>query len=197
MASPRRLLCAAAVFGLSSVVLVVSSAANWRPAASLPPLHPQPQAWLERLIATVVGSGRSVINYLDHDARPGLASVCVPVFAVWGASDPTVPVNQAVRTLIEDVPGSVSMHILPGAGHDVPISSGYLERAAMWMLSGGTGSRGPKSVRGAEPETARAVGRLPDAEWYTNPLLHSLVSLGLAAAAFAWVRPRSSRRGSR
>ena len=147
---------------------------------------PSAPGWLDRLTAMWLGSGSRLINYLDHDSRPALAGVRVPVLGVWGAEDAGVPVNQAVRTVIDQVPVGVSVSIVPRAGHHLPIESGYLERAARWMRSMPL-SAPPvhDDIRGVEPASAVAVPPVPRPTWFSHPLVQFAISVGLVVAFLA------------
>ena len=46
-----------------------------------------PQA-MRRMAATALASGRTLINYLGFDVRSTLATLDLPVYAIWGAADP-------------------------------------------------------------------------------------------------------------
>ena len=156
---------------------------------------PTAPGWLDRLTATLLGSGSRLISYLDHDSRPALAGVRVPVLGFWGAEDTAVPVNQAVRAVLDRVPVGVSVSVVPNAGHHLPIESGYLQRAAHWMRSVPlSAAPGHDDVRGAEPNSAVAVPPVPQSPWFSHPLVHLLISLGLVIAFLAGsARARTSR----
>ena len=65
--------------------------------------------------ATVLASGRALINYLGFDVRSTLATLDLPVYAIWGAADPVVPINVAVRRLTDASPCPVTVRILRSA----------------------------------------------------------------------------------
>lgn len=147
---------------------------------------PSAPGWLDRLTAMLLSSGSRLINYLDHDSRPALAGVRVPVLGVWGAEDTGVPVNQAVRAVVHQVPVRVSISVVPTAGHHLPVESGYLDRAAQWMRSAPVpGAPVHDDVRGVEPASAVAVLVLPQPAWFLHPLVQVAFSLGLVAAFLA------------
>lgn len=150
-------------------------------------------AWLERTLTAALSSGRWFAPYLDFDVEPALSALRVPVWAVWGAADAGVPVNQAVRIVNQQVSGPVAVLVVPGAGHQLPLESGYLQRAAAWIHSLDTTSpsltAADNVVTGGEPESALGVGQLPVLAWHGHPLLHLALSLTLAIASLA-VRPR-------
>ena len=149
-------------------------------------------AWLERTLSGALGSGRWLAPYLDFDVAPALSMLRVPVWAVWGAADAGVPVNQAARTVLSQVPGPVTVLVMPGTGHQLPLESGYLQRMAGWIHSLNTTS-GPAAagdvVTGTEPESTLGVSQLPVLAWHSHPLLQLALSLSLAIASLAF-RPR-------
>ena len=147
---------------------------------------PSAPGWVDRLTAMLLSSGSRLINYLDHDARPALAGVGVPVLGVWGAEDAGVPVNQAVRAVVDQVPARVSISVIPTAGHHLQVESGYLERAAQWMRSTALpAALVHDDVRGVEPASAVAVRVLPRPAWFLHPLIQVAFSLGLVVAFLA------------
>lgn len=155
---------------------------------------PATPGWLEKTTATMLGAGRGLLPWTAYDSRPGLAALTVPVLAIWGADDPIVPVNEAVATVRDGVTGPTSLHILPAAGHELPVASRYLERVAIWLSAGTPADR---AVRGVEPAVDLGVGTLPEPSWISHPLLHLAVSILVAAlAASARRRPRSDRRAA-
>ena len=142
--------------------------------------------WVRRMPATALSSGRQFIDYLDFDIQPALESVRIPVHAVWGAEDMTVPVNVAVRTLMRLVDAPATVRILPDSGHSVG-SGQWLAEAAVWM-SLPPGSAGDE-IRGTEPPSRAGLATLPRDAWFTNPLGHAALAIALAVTSFL-VRPR-------
>lgn len=145
--------------------------------------------WVRRVPATALSTGTRVADYLDTDIRPLLQEIQVPVNAVWGAEDPTVPVNVAVRRLTEHVDPPVTARVLPDAGHGLGAGP-WLADAARWMIS--LPDTAVDEVRGTEPASHLGLASLPGNAWFTNPLPQTAVALGLAVAA--WFLPISSRR---
>lgn len=149
------------------------------------PIAAAPQ-WIRRIPATVLAAGGGLIDYLDYDPGPALKSVQVPVYAVWGAEDKTVPVNVAVRTLLEHVEPAVMVRLLPETGHELPVqASEWLTEAAQWMTgtTGLTGvAGGGDQISGTEPGSVVGLSQLPASAWFTSPQVHVLTALALAIA---------------
>ncbi|MFP5283834.1 MAG: alpha/beta hydrolase family protein, partial [Actinomycetes bacterium] len=171
--------------------------------ASAPVVSPlQQAAWMvdrplqgaltpvRRLAATAVGLGRPVLHDVGTDISPALRTLAVPVYAVWGADDSTVPVNAAVRKLRQTVPGPVMVEIVPGGDHQLPADHVWLQAVGHWMVEGGSRAR---PVAGAEPFSALGLATLPKQVWVGHPVLHLLVSLAAALA----VGLRTRRSGGR
>lgn len=149
------------------------------------PIAVAPQ-WIRRIPATVLAAGGGLIDYLDYDPGPALKSVQVPVYAVWGAEDKTVPVNVAVRTLLEHVEPPVIVRLLPETGHELPVqASEWLTEAAQWTTgtTGMTGvAGGGDQISGTEPGSVVGLSQLPASAWFTSPQVHVLTALALAIA---------------
>ena len=152
---------------------------------------PDMPRWFEKSTATVLGAAAQVLSWTAHDSRPGLAALSVPVFGVWGADDATLPVNEAVGVISEEVHSPLSLHVVPGAGHQIPVDSRYLERVAEWLGDGGPDAA---SVRGVEPTTVLGAATLPRPPWFSNPLIQLALGVAVAAAVSIRWRPRRSDR---
>jgi pimeloyl-ACP methyl ester carboxylesterase len=142
---------------------------------------------VRRVPASLLATGRSVLDYLDEDPRPHLAAGRQPVLAVWGAEDATVPVTTAALRLTESVSLPATLLILPGAGHRLEERSGWADHFTAWVLSDPPTS---EEVRGAAPADVLGVPGLPRGTGLT-PIV-SLLGATLAGVAAAYVR-RPSR----
>lgn len=172
---------------LSAPVVPPADQANWALRRAVPALP----AWAEKTAATFLGAGRHLQPWLGHDSSR-LVELGIPVMGVWGAEDPIVPVHAAVVTLGELASTEPrSLHVLPGAGHELPVESRYLERTARWVRALGSPSRSSDpAVHGARPASNLGLGRLPDPSWISHPLLQFAICLTLAAGAVAVHRQR-------
>jgi hypothetical protein len=137
---------------------------------------------VRKTAATALASGRTLINSLDFDVRSALADLDLPVYGIWGALDATVPVNVAVRRLIDAAPRPVTVRILPDAGHQLPTDTGWEADLANWIMS--PPGIDADDIGGVEPRSAAGVSNLPASRWYLNPILHAIVSAGVAIAVF-------------
>jgi pimeloyl-ACP methyl ester carboxylesterase len=137
---------------------------------------------LRKAAATALASGRTLINYLDFDVSSTLAALDLPVYSIWGADDSTVPINVAARRLSDALPGGITVRILPKADHQLPSDTGWEADLAVWIVS--TPQLQTDDISGVEPASAAGVSRLPASRWYLNPILHGIVSGGVAILVF-------------
>ena len=143
-------------------------------------------------VETGVATGRPLLRHLSTDVVPALRSSPQPVYAVWGAADRTVPVAVAVARLRAATGERSVVEVVPGAGHHVPVATGWAERVSDWVRRGY-----PKDlvVRGGQPDTLVGLPTLPPASPADEPRL-PLALAGLAAlVAGLWPKLRTSRRG--
>lgn len=96
---------------------------------SLPFLPESQAAW--SLMAALV----------DHDPRPALERIEVPLLALFGADDPIVPVRESIAVYREAIsPELLTVKVFPGGDHrlqtgDPPVLvDGYLETLASFVL---------------------------------------------------------------
>lgn len=144
---------------------------------------------IRRVGATVVAQGRSLLNYLDFDARPLLRGTRVPVMSIWGADDATVPVNEAYRRMTTTLDGDLFAYIVPNAGHDLSSdSSAWLSAAASWMKSP-TGD----GLFGVNPTSDLGVPEPVTARWHADPRIHLAASSLIAGAVgfLIWQRSKA------
>lgn len=149
---------------------------------------------VRRTAATVVAQGRAIIDYLDFDPGPLLARIDVPVLAIWGADDATVPVNEAYRRLRVALGSALTAHIVGGAGHDiVGDPEPWLAIATDWMDTPSGGG-----LTGSEPARTSGVARTPASSLLTDPRLHAAVSAAIAiiVSLAVWHRARRTGQGA-
>lgn len=145
---------------------------------------------LRSALATVLAGGRAVMGYLDFDSRPLLAATRVPVLALWGADDETVPVNEAYRRLRMALGDRLSAQIIADTGHELGAGTDpWLASAAQWMLS----PSGPFLI-GVEPVESMGVAVAPGPSWLTDPRIHVAVSLVMSIVTALAVWRRSAAR---
>lgn len=131
--------------------------------------------------ATAVGQGQYLIDYLTFDTRSHLATIDIPVMAIWDAEDAIVPVNEAYRRLDEGLNDQLTAHIFPGLGHGLRADTDtWLPAVAQWIREpAGTG------LTGVEPSSDLGVADLPAPRWHADPRLHLAVAVLTATAAAA------------
>lgn len=79
---------------------------------------------------------------VDHDPRPGLERIVVPLLVIFGAEDPIVPVAKSVEVYREAVrPDLLRLEVFAGADHRVQagnppeFADGYLETLTSFILN--------------------------------------------------------------
>ena len=140
--------------------------------------------------ATLLGMGRPVLGHLGADVRPALAATTQPCLAVWGADDPTLPVRVAVDRLEAATDGRCAVEVVGGAGHRVPLASGWAERASDWVRRGFPEDR---VVRGAQPSSLVGLPTPPRPTLLADPRLHLALTALAALVAAAWPVRRPGR----
>ena len=140
------------------------------------------------MTATAMSGGRWLCNYLDVDLRTRIDPLTIPVLAVFGADDPTVPIAEASDRLRAIAPNA-AVEVVGGAGHHVPVTTGdWISRAAAWMVDPTTFSPG---IAGAPATQKVGLLSLPTQSWFLHPGIHLGVSLLAAVAVGYAVRQRS------
>lgn len=139
------------------------------------------------MTATAMSGGRWLCNYLDVDLRTRIDRLTIPVLAVFGADDPTVPIAEATDRLRAIAPNA-AVEIVGGASHHVPVTTGdWISRAAAWMGDPTTLSPG---IAGAPATQKVGLLSLPTRSWFLHPGIHLGVSLLAAVAVGYAVRRR-------
>lgn len=141
-------------------------------------------------VATVLAMGRPVIGYLGTDVRPALAAMPQPTYAVWGGADPGLPVGVAVERLRTATGDRSVVEVVPGAGHRVPLASGWAERASDWVRRGYPVDA---VVRGGQPDVLVGLPTPPDRSRLADPRLHLVLSVLAALVAAGWPQRRAGR----
>lgn len=138
---------------------------------------------VRRAAALLVADGRGPIDYLDFDARPSLAAVDIPVYAVWGDRDGTVPVTVAVRALAAALRVPFTAVIVPRAGHLVG-GGGWIDDLASWMIA----PRHPEhsTLSGVAPRSRLGLAHPPDPHPLTTPALRVAITVAVTAILTAF-----------
>ncbi len=145
--------------------------------------------WLRRIPATALTAGRPVVDYLDTDINPTLEALTVPIYAVWGADDTSIPVAVAARTLTRHVDTPVTTRILTGAGHGLGDGE-WLVGTAAWIT--GLPGSSVEEITGTEPSSSLGLASLPRPVWYLNPFGHAALALTLAVGSCFLPRRRAA-----
>lgn len=145
---------------------------------------------LRATATTLVAGGRSLLDYVELDLREEIDTLDVPVHAVFGAEDPSIPVSEAVQRLRTVAPGA-SVEVVADAGHGMPVRPGWTGRMAA-LLAGSPGAPEPRSTLGVTPEQRIGLLSLPEPSPLLDPRLHLAASLA-AGAAPALLVPRRPR----
>ena len=95
---------------------------------------------------------------------------------------PIVPINIAVRRLTDAARSPVTIRILPGVGHQLRPRTGWEADLADWIVS--PANPDADDITGVEPASAAGVGGVPASLWYLNPILHTILSAGVAILVF-------------
>ncbi|GAB2584775.1 alpha/beta hydrolase family protein [Microlunatus antarcticus] len=140
--------------------------------------------------ATLLAMGRPVVVYLGTDVRPALAAAPQPTYAVWGAEDSSLPVRVAVDQLREATGARSRVEVVGGAGHRVPLASGWAERASDWVRRG---CPTDDVVRGAQPVSLVGLATPPRPTRLGDPRLHLGLTALTALVAAAWPVRRQGR----
>ena len=132
---------------------------------------------LRALPATALSGGRWLCDYLDFDLRTQIDPLTIPVLAVFGADDASIPLDAATTRLRQLAP-EARVEILAGTGHHVPVTAGdWVARAAAWMHDPTTF---PPGATGATPTQSVGLLQLPQSSWFLHPVLHLALSVTAA-----------------
>lgn len=67
----------------------------------------------------------------------------------------------------------MTISILDGAGHHLPVEKGWLDFVAQWVTNDAAAANG---ITGAEPNSTLGLATLPRTVWLGHPVLHLLLS---------------------
>jgi pimeloyl-ACP methyl ester carboxylesterase len=109
---------------------------------------------------------------LDHDPRPGLAAVEIPLLAVFGAADDIVPVGPSVAAFLSNVdPTLLTIAVLAGGDHrlqrgDPPVLvDGYTDLLTRFITRFSAGRARPRT----KSDRARPAPSGKIAQWSKPP----------------------------
>jgi hypothetical protein len=118
-------------------------------------------------------------DFLRHDAMPALRGVRVPVLALYGTTDPSIPFVESTQALVTALDGAgndaYTIRFLDRADHAMringgPYAPGYLETLAGWVKGLPDTARPPNGLHlaGATPVQRYQASDVPSAPWYAQ-----------------------------
>ncbi|MFC8923702.1 alpha/beta hydrolase family protein [Cellulosimicrobium sp. NPDC057127] len=134
-------------------------------------------------------------EYADFDVQPYLEQLSQPVLVVYGTADPSMPVEQGARQIMEataDQPGAgTTVRYYEGANHGIRIDDelvpAFPRDVATWVLSLPTSADAPPQVAGAQPNQQYLAGPVPTPRWLGDGDV--LVALVVAAVGLLLLGP--------
>ncbi|GAB3171312.1 alpha/beta hydrolase [Myceligenerans halotolerans] len=130
-------------------------------------------------------------EYADFDVSPWLARQTAPIFMAYGATDPSMPIEQAVRQVLADTAAGggeapVTVRFYGGANHGINVSDdplngdivphgedlhlhpGYARDVAAWVHGLPASATAKPRIAGAQPEQLNLAGPVPQPQWYAD-----------------------------
>ncbi|MEX5235832.1 alpha/beta hydrolase family protein [Kocuria arenosa] len=174
---------------ISAPVVTPMEQISWTVDRRIPDAPPS----LRRIPASVLAAGRTIIDYLDFHSTPRLKNIQVPVHAIWGATDSTVPINAAYRRLSSTLETPLTATIVADMGHNLmPGTSRWAPALTAWM-----NTPTARALTGVEPDSALGVAVPPRSIWFADPRLHLALTTAttLTAGLLSWRHqsPRTTR----
>lgn len=134
-------------------------------------------------------------EYADFDVEPYLQRLSQPVLVVYGTDDPSMPVEQGAREVMDavaDQPGAgATVRYYEGANHGIKIDGelvpDFPRDVAAWVISLPDSADAPPQVAGAQPNQQNLAGPVPSPRWLGNGDL--FVGLVVAAVGLLVVGP--------
>ncbi len=138
-------------------------------------------------------------EYADFDVEPFLERLTQPVLVVYGTADPSMPVEQGARQILDatgpssQVPGGadVTVRYYADANHGIKIDDvlvpDFPRDVSAWATSLPASATALPQVAGAEPTQQYLAGPVPSPRWLGNGDL--FVALVLAAVGLLVLGP--------
>ncbi|WP_123813754.1 alpha/beta hydrolase family protein [Myceligenerans xiligouense] len=143
-------------------------------------------------------------EYADFDVRPWLARQAAPIFMAYGATDPSMPMEQAVRQVLADTAARggeapVTVRFYGGANHGINVSDeplgddivphgddlhlhpGYARDVAAWVHGLPASATAEPRIAGAQPEQLYLAAPVPQPHWYADGDVVLAIVIGSAA----------------
>ncbi|OLT54000.1 prolyl oligopeptidase family serine peptidase [Cellulosimicrobium sp. CUA-896] len=134
-------------------------------------------------------------EYADFDVEPYLEELSQPVLVVYGTADPSMPVEQGARQVLDataDQPGAgTTVRYYDGANHGIKVGEELVPQfprdVAAWVQSLPASADAPPQVAGAQPNQQYLAGPVPTPRWLGNGDL--FVALVVAAVGVLVLGP--------
>ncbi|MBD5787937.1 alpha/beta hydrolase [Cellulosimicrobium terreum] len=134
-------------------------------------------------------------EYADFDVEPFLERLTQPVLVVYGTADPSMPVEQGAKQVIDAAAANgndaVTVRYYGGANHGIKVDDELVPEfprdLAAWVQSLPDSGTAAPQVAGAQPEQQFVAGAVPTPRWLGNGDL--LVALVVAAFVLLAVGP--------
>lgn len=130
-------------------------------------------------------------EYADFDVRPWLGSQSAPVLMAYGATDPSMPMEQAVRQVLADTAAGggeapVTVRFYGGANHGINVSDeplgddivphgddlhlhpGFARDVAAWVQGLPDSAVARPRIAGAQPQQLYLAAPVPQPHWYAD-----------------------------
>ncbi|MBE1877790.1 alpha/beta hydrolase family protein [Myceligenerans pegani] len=143
-------------------------------------------------------------EYADFDVQPWLDRQTVPILMAYGATDPSMPMEQAVRqVLAETAAGAgdapVTVRFYAGANHGINVSDeplgddivphgddlhlhpGFARDVAAWVHGLPASATAKPRIAGAQPRQLYLAAPVPQPHWYADGDVVLGIAIGSAA----------------
>ncbi|GAB4083646.1 hypothetical protein GCM10028784_02760 [Myceligenerans cantabricum] len=130
-------------------------------------------------------------EYADFDVHPWLARQSAPILMVYGATDPSMPMEQGVRQVLADTAvgggdAPVTVRFYGGANHGINVSDeplgddivphgddlhlhpGYARDVTTWVQGLPDAATAKPRIAGAPPEQLYLAAPVPQPHWYAD-----------------------------
>lgn len=161
---------------------------------------------IPRAVGMVLPGGG--FEYADFEVEPYLERLTTPVFVVYGTADPSMPVEQGARQVMDATAATgndaVTVRYYAGANHGIRIDgevvADFPRDLAAWIVSLPDSATAVPQIAGAAPNQQYLAAPVPSPRWFGNGdvvvgfviAAGALLVLGplVGAVAGAWRRTR-------
>jgi dienelactone hydrolase len=147
-------------------------------------------------------------EYADFDVRPWLARQNTPILMAYGATDPSMPMEQAVRQVLADTAAGggdapITVRFYGGANHGINVSDeplgddvvphgeglylhpGFARDVADWVNAMPESATARPRIAGAQPRQLYLAAPVPQPHWYADGDVVLGIVIGAAALLLA------------